>query len=62
MQRTGKGMPMEKDGPVIFIYGRKSKWTGRGESVENQLAMCREYVRYHVEGADAATIVEYEEM
>ena len=45
----------------IFIYSRKSKWTGRGESVENQLTMCREYIQYNIEGADKAEIVEYED-
>lgn len=43
----------------IFIYSRKSKWTGRGESVENQLAMCRDYIRRHMEAPDE--IVEYED-
>lgn len=46
---------------VIFIYSRKSKWTGRGESIENQIAMCREYIQCHIEGADQAEIVEYED-
>lgn len=36
----------------IFIYSRKSKWTGRGESVENQIAMCQDYIKYNIEGAD----------
>lgn len=45
----------------IFIYSRKSKWTGRGESVENQAAMCREYIKYNIEGADGAEITEYED-
>ncbi|MCC8045555.1 MAG: recombinase family protein [Clostridiales bacterium] len=45
----------------IFIYSRKSKWTGRGESVENQLVMCREYVEKYIEGADKAEIVEFED-
>ena len=26
----------------IAIYVRKSKWTGRGESIENQILMCRD--------------------
>lgn len=47
---------------VIFIYSRKSKWTGRGESVENQLAMCRDYIQHNIEGAGDAEIVTYEEM
>ena len=46
---------------TIYIYSRKSKWTGRGESVENQIAMCREYIQYNIEGADKATIIEYED-
>ncbi len=45
----------------IFIYSRKSKWTGRGESVENQLAMCREYIQYNIEGAANAEVTEYED-
>ena len=46
---------------VIFIYSRKSKWTGRGDSVENQIAMCREYIQYNIEGAGKADIIEYED-
>ncbi|MCD7814411.1 MAG: recombinase family protein [Lachnospiraceae bacterium] len=45
----------------IFIYSRKSKWTGRGESVENQLVMCREYVENYIEDADQAEILEFED-
>lgn len=45
----------------IFIYSRKSKWTGRGESVENQVSMCRDYIQYNIEGADRAEIIEYED-
>ncbi len=45
----------------IFIYSRKSKWTGRGESVENQLAMCRDYIQYNIEGSGAAQVIEYED-
>ena len=46
---------------VIFIYSRKSKWTGRGESVENQIAMCRDYIQRHIDGAGGADIIEYED-
>lgn len=28
----------------IAIYSRKSKFTGKGESVENQIRMCKEYI------------------
>jgi len=29
------------------IYSRKSKFTGKGESVENQIQLCKEYVERH---------------
>lgn len=45
----------------IAIYSRKSKWTGRGDSVENQVSMCREYISRYVEGADQAEILIYED-
>lgn len=45
----------------IFIYSRKSKWTGRGDSVENQISMCRDYIQYNIEDADKAEIIEFED-
>lgn len=45
----------------IYIYSRKSKWTGRGDSIENQITMCREYIKYNIEGSRDAEIVEYED-
>ena len=45
----------------IAIYSRKSKWTGKGESVENQLIMCREYIDMFLEEGDRAQIIEYED-
>lgn len=45
----------------IFIYSRKSKWTGRGESVENQIAMCRDYIQYNIEGANQAEVTVFED-
>lgn len=32
---------------LFFIYSRKSKYTGKGESVENQLELCRRYIKHH---------------
>lgn len=29
---------------TFFIYGRKSVYTGKGESIENQIEMCRQYI------------------
>ncbi len=31
----------------IAIYSRKSKFTGKGESIENQIDMCRDYIYSH---------------
>lgn len=28
----------------IAIYSRKSKFTGKGESIGNQVEMCRDYI------------------
>lgn len=36
----------------IFICSRKSKWTGKGESVENQIAMCQDYIKYNNEAME----------
>lgn len=45
----------------IAIYSRKSKWTGKGDSVENQIIMCKEYISMFIEGGDQAEIIEYED-
>lgn len=33
-----------KDVKQYVIYSRKSKFTGKGESIENQIEMCRQYI------------------
>ncbi|MDF2941633.1 MAG: Resolvase domain protein [Herbinix sp.] len=45
----------------IAIYSRKSKWTGKGESIENQLIMCREYVMANFREVKEDSIYEYED-
>lgn len=44
------------------IYSRKSKFTGKGESIENQIEMCKEYIKqkYGQEAADTARVYEDE--
>lgn len=32
----------------VAIYSRKSKFTGKGDSIENQIEMCKEYVSSHL--------------
>ncbi len=54
---------MKRKGIKQFvIYSRKSKFTGKGESIENQIEMCRQYIAMHYgqEEADAALVYEDE--
>ncbi len=46
----------------FVIYSRKSKFTGKGESIENQIEMCRQYIatQHSQEEADAALVYEDE--
>ena len=44
----------------FFIYSRKSVYTGKGESVENQIEMCRQYIRTKF-SEDGAEISVYED-
>ncbi len=41
------------------VYARKSKFTGRGESIENQIAKCREYLEFHEKAGEEMEIWEY---
>ena len=45
----------------IAIYSRKSKFTGRGESIGNQVDMCREYILAHYGSELAESAVVYED-
>lgn len=53
---------MKRDIKQFVIYSRKSKFTGKGESIENQIEMCRQYIETHYskEEADAARVYEDE--
>ena len=44
------------------IYSRKSRFTGKGESIENQIELCRQYIAAHFgqEVADQALVYEDE--
>ena len=43
---------------VIAIYSRKSKFTGKGESIGNQIELCREYIKRTMgeEAAESAVV------
>lgn len=46
---------------TIAIYSRKSKFTGKGESIENQIELCRQYIFAHYGQKEAETAVVYED-
>ena len=41
----------------IAIYSRKSKFTGKGDSVENQIQLCKEYASMHFNSDDESVTV-----
>ena len=52
---------MAKTADTIAIYSRKSRYTGKGESIENQIDLCREYIRTHYGDAAAEHAVVFED-
>lgn len=44
----------------VAIYSRKSKFTGKGESVENQIEMCKDYANKHFDNIEEFTVYEDE--
>lgn len=46
---------------VYVIYSRKSKFTGKGESVENQIELCRQYIAKMYGQVEADTALVYED-
>ncbi|GKH52204.1 serine recombinase [Eubacteriales bacterium] len=51
---------MKENGQIV-IYSRKSKFTGKGESIENQIEMCRQYIRLQYGDAAADNALVYED-
>lgn len=45
----------------IAIYSRKSKFTGKGESIENQVEMCRAYITAHFPEVKQDDIIIFED-
>lgn len=52
---------MRKNQEVIAIYSRKSRFTGKGESIGNQVELCKEYIRVHFGDEAAEKAVVYED-
>ena len=51
----------ENAGEHIAIYSRKSKFTGKGESIENQIELCKQYIRAHYPNCKNEGILIYED-
>ncbi|WP_196602359.1 recombinase family protein [Pectinatus frisingensis] len=45
----------------IAVYSRKSKFTGKGESIENQVELCRQYIHAHYPNCNDEDILIYED-
>jgi len=43
------------------IYSRKSRFTGKGESIGNQIELCRQYIASHYSQAEADNALVYED-
>ena len=52
---------MAKTADTIALYSRKSRYTGKGESIGNQIDLCREYIRTHYGDAAAQQAVVFED-
>lgn len=51
----------QNDNRKYAIYSRKSRFTGKGESIENQIEMCRQYIRMHDLNVTDADMVVFED-
>ena len=45
----------------IAIYSRKSKFTGKGESIGNRIEECKKHIAYKYQRTDMSQIVVYED-
>lgn len=45
----------------IAIYSRKSKFTGKGESIENQMSWCHDYIKLNFPDISSEDVLEFED-
>ncbi len=50
-----------QDNRKYAIYSRKSKFTGKGESIENQIELCRQYIKLHHDNVTEDDILIFED-
>jgi len=46
---------------IAAIYSRKSKFTGKGESIENQIQLCKEYAQTQLKNKNITEFIIYED-
>lgn len=54
-------MKYRNDNRKFAIYSRKSKFTGKGESIGNQIELCKRYIQTHNENVSDDDIIIYED-
>lgn len=52
---------MKENENYIAIYSRKSKFTGKGESIGNQVELCKEYIQTHYSEVTQDHVLIYED-
>ncbi|MCD7944911.1 MAG: recombinase family protein [Clostridia bacterium] len=52
---------MQKQYNCIAVYSRKSRFTGKGESIGNQVELCKEYIQMHYGASLAENAIVYED-
>ncbi|MFQ9196548.1 MAG: recombinase family protein [[Clostridium] leptum] len=50
-----------QDNRKYAIYSRKSKFTGKGESIENQIELCRQHIKLHHDNVTEEDILVFED-
>lgn len=55
------GIDTGKDTRKYAIYSRKSKFTGKGESIDNQITRCKEYLKFHYDVENEDSIIVFED-
>jgi DNA invertase Pin-like site-specific DNA recombinase len=51
----------EPEKEAVAVYSRKSKFTGKGESIENQIELCRQYIHTHFPNCTDESMMIYED-
>lgn len=52
---------MNDENKRFAVYSRKSRFTGKGESIENQIELCRRYIYLNYPNASEKNIFIYED-